>query len=116
MGLGDEDNKDFVAWVEPYDYAHGDEKGTTVSAPVYDRSVNPPMFVGVVGIDFTVKFMEEIAGSGELAYDIALKPEKAVLNTLVKKSTARCPKLNLNDCELQAMRKLSGGDAAMCPG
>ncbi len=62
LGLGDKRNKYFVAWVEPYSYATGGDKGTTVSAPVYDRSVNPPLFIGVVGVDFTVKFMEEIVG------------------------------------------------------
>jgi hypothetical protein len=92
LGLGDEENKDFVAWVEPYEFATGGEKGTTVSAPVYDRSVNPPMFVGVAAMDFTVKFMEEKVG-GTDAY-------ASVLNLLVKKSLATCPKLKLNQCEL----------------
>ncbi len=107
LGLGDEENKDFVAWVEPYEFATGGEKGTTVSAPVYDRAVNPPMFIGVAAMDFTVAFMTEIAG-GTDSY-------ASVLSTLVKKSMATCPKLNLNQCETQALRKLSGGDDAMCP-
>ncbi len=107
LGLGDERNKDFVAWVEPYEFSTGGDMGTTVSAPVYDRSVSPPMFIGVAGVDFTVKFMEEIVG-GTDSY-------ASVLNILVKKSTAICPKLNLNECELQTLRKLSGGVNYMCP-
>jgi hypothetical protein len=62
LGLGDKNNKDFVAWVEPYAFSTGNEMGTTVAAPVYDRSVTPAKFLGVVGMDFTVKFMEEIVG------------------------------------------------------
>ena len=92
LGLGDERNKDFVAWVEPYAFASFGKMGTTVSAPVYDRSVTPPMFVGVAAMDFTVTYMETIVG-GTDSY-------KSVLDTLVKKSTAYCPKLNLNECEL----------------
>ena len=36
MGLGDAENGRFTRWVEPYEYITSDEKGTTVSAPVYD--------------------------------------------------------------------------------
>ncbi len=60
LGLGDESNKDFVAWVEPYTYFNSGEQGTTVSAPVYNRNVNPPMLIGIVGVDFTVDFMEAV--------------------------------------------------------
>ena len=109
LGLGDKANKDFVAWVEPFTFATSGDLGTAVSAPVYDRSVNPPMFVGVAAMDFTVKFMQEKVGKYETeTYDI-------LLDELVKKSVAICPKLNLNECELQSLRKLSGGAGAMCP-
>ena len=94
LGLGDAANKDFVAWVEPFTFATSGDLGTAVSAPVYDRSVNPPMFVGVAAMDFTVKFMQEKVGKYETeTYDI-------LLDELVKKSVAICPKLNLNECEL----------------
>jgi len=93
LGLGDTENEDFVAWVEPYPYATGGEMGTTVAAPVYDRSVTPPMFVGVAGIDFTVEFMKEIVGNDADSYN-------TVVDELVRKSTAICPKLNLDECEL----------------
>jgi hypothetical protein len=66
------DNKDYVSWVEPYEFATGGEMGTTVSAPVYDRTVNPPLFVGVAAVDFTVKFMEEVLG-GTDSYNKVLK-------------------------------------------
>ena len=49
---------DFVAWVEPYEYSTTGELGTTASAPVFDRSVDPPVFTGVVGLDFSFAAME----------------------------------------------------------
>ena len=99
-------NEGFTAWVEPYAFSTGGGMGTTVSAPVYDRSASPPMFIGVAGIDFTVDFMQEVAGD---SYE-------AVLGALVTQSTARCPDFTINECELQALRKLSGGTEAMCAG
>ena len=106
MGLGDGANEGFVAWVEPYAFSTGGGMGTTVSAPVYDRSASPPMFIGVAGIDFTVDFMQEVAGD---SYE-------TVLSALVTQSTAWCPDFTINECELQALRKLSGGTDAMCAG
>ena len=47
-GLSGDENKDFVAWVAPYAYSTTGELGTTASAPVYDRSVDPPVLAGVV--------------------------------------------------------------------
>ncbi len=93
LGLGDEANKDFAAWVEPYSFATGGEMGTTVAAPVYDRTVTPPMFVGVAAMDFTVEFMKAVVGTTTDSY-------ATVLDALVKKSSANCPKMNLNACEL----------------
>ena len=106
MGLGDGANEGFTAWVEPYAFSTGGGMGTTVSAPVYDRSASPPMFIGVAGIDYTVDFMQEVAGSSYAT----------VLNALVTQSTARCPDFTISECELQALRKLSGGTEAMCAG
>ena len=106
MGLGDGANEGFTAWVEPYAFSTGGGMGTTVSAPVYDRSASPPMFIGVAGIDYTVDFMQEVAGSSYAT----------VLNALVTQSTARCPDFTISECELQALRKLSGGTEAMCSG
>ena len=106
MGLNDGVNEGFTAWVEPYAFSTGGGMGTTVSAPVYDRSADPPLFIGVAGIDFTVDFMQKVAGC---SYE-------TVLNALVAQSTARCPDFTINECELQALRKLSGGTAAMCAG
>eukprot|EP00979_Chaetoceros_neogracilis_P012659 scaffold3412_cov167-Chaetoceros_neogracile.AAC.1 len=61
-GLGDIRNDDFVAWVSPYVYANGGSLGTTASAPVYDRSPEHPVLIGVVGFDFTLAAMERALG------------------------------------------------------
>ncbi len=46
MGLGEGSNKDIVTWVEPYRFFTRGVNGTTVSVPVYDTSVTPPLFLG----------------------------------------------------------------------
>ena len=52
LGLGEGGNEDFAAWVEPYEFANPAGKmGSTVSAPVFDRAVTPPLFLGVVAKD-----------------------------------------------------------------
>lgn len=50
LGLGVDQNEEFVAWVEPYVYDPGETLGTTVSVPVYDRSKSPHLFLGVAGV------------------------------------------------------------------
>ena len=36
--------------------------GTTNSAPVFDRSVDPPLFLGVVAIDIHLDALEQVLG------------------------------------------------------
>ena len=107
LGLGEGSNKDYVAWVEPYDFANPPGKrGTTVSVPVYDRSVYPPLFLGAIGIDIYMDAIESVLGEGSSS--------STMLDRFVALSTARCPKLELSDCELEALRYLGGGDEATC--
>jgi len=104
LGLG---NKDFVAWVEPYKFATGGVVGTGVSAPVYDRAHNPPLFLGVVGMNFPLSAINKALGS-----DIG---NEAAVQRIVQASTANCPSLNLTLCELESFRRLSSaGDEAIC--
>ncbi|KAL3919816.1 MAG: hypothetical protein SGILL_003564 [Bacillariaceae sp.] len=62
MGLGEGRNDDFVAWVEPYIFSTRGEYGVTISAPFFDRSVTPPVLVGVVGYDFLVEALDRALG------------------------------------------------------
>mmetsp|Transcript_6412 Transcript_6412/g.13432 ORF Transcript_6412/g.13432 Transcript_6412/m.13432 type:complete len:665 (-) Transcript_6412:123-2117(-) len=106
LGLGEGDNADFVSIVEPYpDFSTG-KMITTVSAPVYDRNVSPPLLLGVVGIDSYMDALEQVLGVDASS--------TAMLNRFIALSTARCPRLNLTGCELDALRYLGGGDQAIC--
>jgi len=105
LGLG---NKGAVAWVEPYNFATGGVVGTTVSAPVYDRNHDPPLFLGVVGMNFPLTAINKALGSES-------GNRQAAIDRIVKASTANCPSLNLTLCELESFRRLSSaGDEAIC--
>merc|ERR550537_226249 len=98
-----------VTWTEPYTYTNG-VLGVTAVAPAFDRfAVGPPRLIGVVGMDFLVDKMEEVMGSGIAA-------RAAVLDTLAARATSSCPPSNVSECNLQSLRRASGGSNAMCPG
>jgi len=107
LGLGIDKNQNFTAWVEPYLYADGVSMGTTVSAPVYDTSKTPHLFLGVVGLDLRLA-----------AIDIALGEDKGsdgTLDRVIRRSTAKCPTLENTLCELESFRRRgSAGASAMC--
>ena len=111
-GLSGKDNDEFFAWVSPYSYSTTGELGTTASAPVYDRSVDPPVLAGVVGMDFSFAAMERALG------DEGKKSKNVVLESIVERSIAVCPKLDLSSCQLQSLREYGSGDdsneAALC--
>jgi len=111
-GLGDNENDQFVAWVEPYQFATGVGMGTTASAPVYDRTVSPPVLAGVVGMDISFAALQQSIGG------IDNESKEAVLLSIVERSTAVCPNLNVTDCQLESLRKYGsddeGNDAAIC--
>ena len=107
LGLGEGGNEDFVAWVEPYEFHNPKGKmGTTVSVPVYDRSVSPHLFLGVAAIDMYMDALEQVLGEDALS--------SSMLDRFVMLSTARCPSIQLSECELDALRFLGGGEEATC--
>mmetsp|Transcript_28669 Transcript_28669/g.52984 ORF Transcript_28669/g.52984 Transcript_28669/m.52984 type:complete len:542 (+) Transcript_28669:127-1752(+) len=107
LGLGEGGNEDFTAWVEPYEFTNPAGKmGTTVSAPVYDRSVKPPLFLGVVAVDSYMDALEQVLGEDATS--------STTMQRFVMLSTAICPKLELTECELDALRFLGGGEEATC--
>lgn len=109
LGLGSDSNRDFVAWVEPYTYATTDVIGTTVSAPVYDRTKNPPLFLGVVGIDLLMDSLTEALGG------INPLTTREALQRVVDFATARCPILDLDECVLESYRRQgTAGEDALC--
>jgi von Willebrand factor type A domain len=107
LGLGVERNANFTAWVEPYPFASGNILGTTVSAPVYDRTKTPPVFLGVVGIDFPLTVVDRVIGNAVGSQDS--------IDRIVKQSTAFIPVIELGLCELESFRRIgSVGDEALC--
>lgn len=103
-GLGDETNKNFVAWVEPYEFSTNVGLGTTASAPVYDRTVSPPVLAGVVGMDITFQALQKAFG------DIG-DSHTAALTKIIQRSGAVCPKLDkMKPCQLESLRKYGSND------
>ena len=97
------ENSDFVTWVEPYLFNNG-VTGTTVSTPVYDRTVTPPHWVGVLGIDFPVDALETAAGGSD-SY-------QTVLDEIIRTSTATCPNIDTSQrqCIIEALRRDESSD------
>ncbi|KAL9180726.1 hypothetical protein ACHAXT_011179 [Thalassiosira profunda] len=106
MGLGEGGNEDFTAWVEPYTFYTAGKKGTSVSTPVYDRSVDPPLFLGAATVDMYLDDLEELLGEDASS--------SKMLERFVILSTARCPTIELTEIERDALRYLGGGEAAVC--
>jgi Mg-chelatase subunit ChlD len=104
---GGSENMNFTTWVEPYLYSSG-VMGTTVSTPVFDRSKDTPLWIGVVGVDFTISELEQAVG-GTDSY-------QAVLDELVAVSTATCPETNFEKqaCLIEALRRDDSSEGGIC--
>ena len=113
LGLGTERNRNFASWVQPYRFFTGNTMGTTISAPVYDRSQPVPLFLGVVGIDVPIAALD-----AALATDTTDSAEVRAesIKRIVDSSQANCPvELGLTQCELEEYRLLSAPDQeALC--
>lgn len=105
-GLGDKVNENFVSWVEPYTFATGSGLGTTASAPVYDRTVDPPVLAGVAGMDISLSALQQAFGKFSNSQD-------SVFDSIVQRSTAYCPKLHLTDCQLESLRRYGSDDSEL---
>ena len=136
LGHGEGANEDAVSWVEPYKFIFRGVMGTTVSVPVYDRSVVPSVFLGgelhavlvcdfmpmqfhltavqsrkVVAVDIYMSAIEQIVGEGAMTL---LSEWIRRRNFIVRpKATAELD-TTLTDCQLDALRFLSGGPNATC--
>jgi hypothetical protein len=104
-GLGNAENQYFTAWVEPYLFRTANIKGTTVSAPVYDRTKSPPLFIGVVAVDIALEALQIALGDEDVDEAIRL---------LALRSVGTCPAFRISPCELDSYRYASGGFDAQC--
>ena len=84
----------------------GGKMGFSASAPVHDRSVTPPQLLGVATIDMYTDDLEQVLGEDASS--------STMLDRFVLLSTARCPTIELTECEIEALRFLGGGEEATC--
>jgi von Willebrand factor type A domain len=110
LGFGQDPNVDtFVAWVDPYLFATP-SNGTTVSRPVYDRTRDPPVFLGVVGINFDLRAFDAALSSG-----ITVTAKETIRQEVVRQigylsNNSSCPRvLNPTACELATYQASSHG-------
>jgi len=82
-----------VIWTEPYEDFLGMGMITTVAYPIYDRTVNPPFLVGVIGQDVVMKELEKFAN-----YD-------SILSSFITRSRV-CNDFSLNECQMNSFRQL----------
>ena len=109
LGLGSDRNEKFVAWVEPYVYSTGGVLGTTVSVPVYDRSKQPHVFLGVAAVDLHLAALDAALGVAPG------RGSQESIDRIADISTATCPILQLDLCELESFRRQGAPkDEALC--
>eukprot|EP00828_Plagiopyla_frontata_P024674 TRINITY_DN3148_c0_g1_i1.p1 TRINITY_DN3148_c0_g1~~TRINITY_DN3148_c0_g1_i1.p1 ORF type:complete len:362 (+),score=52.52 TRINITY_DN3148_c0_g1_i1:462-1547(+) len=83
---------DNPAWVGPYEDSLGAGTLISVTYPVYLRTQEPPIFIGVVSVDIMMDKFYEIEGN-----------KGVVLDTL-KQRSVKCVKNNLTECQIQKLR------------
>jgi len=98
LGLSDPQKKDYVTWVEPYKFLSGQGRGPSVSAPVYDRSVYPPVLAGVVAMLITMDDLKRATGVQN--EDLILK----LIQDRVHQSVPKNSKIQLNHCQMESLR------------
>ena len=79
--------------------------GSTVSVPVFDRSVTPYQFLGVVGIDIYLDAIQQVFGDNTTSW---------FQEWMARSSIEACPANDLTECQLDALRFLGGGEDATC--
>eukprot|EP00903_Cladosiphon_okamuranus_P018583 g17106.t1 len=91
IGLGG--NTDYTAYSSVYEFHSGGELGFTVASPAYDHAFDPPAFLGVSGVDFTLKSFVDLGFS------------EGAIKDAVYLGGRECPAaFNLTSCQLQQFR------------
>lgn len=105
----------YSVWAEPYLFVPSNLLGTTVSAPIFDRTEpESPRLLGVAGIDMVISAAEKtLMAADESLTDVIAR--SLILSELAKRARQRCPVVsNLGQCDVQAVRRYSGGEKALC--
>ncbi len=131
VGLGEGRNRDVVTWVEPYEFFTRGVMGTTVSVPVYDKSVTPHLLFGsesnndcdvsnltsiqhrlnsflivtVAAIDSYMAVFDHILGEDAMSW---------LKEWIVRRQPTTNTEIALAKCQLDALLLLGGGERATC--
>ncbi len=104
----------YTSWSEPYIFTSSGQLGYTVSGLVYNRDVQPPLFMGAVGMDISANAARQLYGG-------TMEETVQVMNEIIEeiketKFNATCDqqRINLTYCEVQSLRQLAGGNGAIC--
>eukprot|EP00977_Amphora_coffeiformis_P015582 scaffold4562_cov178-Amphora_coffeaeformis.AAC.11 len=115
LRLGEDQNEEFAAWVEPYAFATGDVLGTTVSVPVYDRTKNPNLFLGVAAVDISITALDSALGITATTPGMGSAESIERVSRVAYATAANCPVLDLGLCALESVRRQGlAGDEALC--
>lgn len=107
----------YTVWSEPYLFYPSNLLGTTVSSPIFDRTVpDSPRLLGVVGVDIVISAGEKAMMTADPTLtDVAAR--SLILAELAKRARRRCPvSTTVGECDLQAVRRYSGGEKGLCAG
>ena len=112
--LGIEHLYNFTAWSDPYIFTSSGESGYTVSALVYYREVEPPRFMGAVGMDVGAEAARQLYGGTLEETELNIKAITRNISLTEYNTTCEEARINLTYCEIQSIRHLSGGNEAIC--
>jgi hypothetical protein len=113
--MSTDDFFNYTHWSEPYVFTSSNSTGFTVSALVYNRNVEPPQFMGAVGMDISLEAAMKLYGS------TSMEETQVVMNDIITNiretefsATCEQQRINLTYCETQSVRYLAGGIGAIC--
>lgn len=104
----------YTSWSAPYNFTSSGKLGYTISGLVYNREVEPPLFMGAVGMDISAEAARQLYG-GTLEETVQAMNE--IIDEIKEtKFNATCDqqRINLTYCEVQSLRQLAGGNGAVC--
>lgn len=112
--MGTEAFYNYTSWSAPYNFTSSGKLGYTVSGLVYNRDVQPPLFMGAVGMDISADAARQLYGG---TMEETVQAMNEIIDEIKEtKFNATCDqqRINLTYCEVQSLRQLAGGSGAIC--
>ena len=109
--------RNYTSWSAPYNFSSSGELGYTVSGLVYNRDIEPPRFMGAVGMDISAEAARYLFGGENVTMEETIEVMYEIINNMKEtefSATCEQQRINLTYCETQSIRHLSGGNAAIC--